>query len=113
MTMIKLDDVAKLLKVHPRTVLRGVANKVNTYWAEDHNPEVGLGKVAKAFGTDLKALIKALKDRDEFLTPAQAANFLDVPISTFRHRKYKAEIRRGNVVRYSRSDVINEHLRKH
>ena len=115
-TDIELDDIAEILQIHPRTVLRYIHDDVNIYWAEGHNPVVNLDDVANGFGEDplffVPTVHAARKGRDKILKPSEAAAFIKVPLRTFRHRRYPALIRCGNIVRYSRYDVVNHNIEK-
>lgn len=112
MTTVTLDQVAEAVDVHPRTILRYVMNDRNTYWAEDHNPEFPLERVAKALGCRADIMKHVLRGSDEFMKPDDAAEELGLPPRTFRHRGYTPAFRAGRVVRYSRSKLINEHFAK-
>ncbi len=110
MTTMTLDRVAKLLKIHPRTVLRAMEGDKNAYWADGHNPVLNIENVAATFDFDPIYLTRADKRRDDFLTPREAAQIVGVPERTFRYRRYEPVIRRTHTVRYSRMKVVNEHL---
>lgn len=111
----KLNKVAAVLKVHPRTVLRAITGDVNAYWAEGHNPDVDLEEVCIAFDMDTKVLRRCLRNSDTLLTPQEAASkILKIPLRTFRHRKYPKAGSRGQIfVRYSQHEILNYHLKYH
>ena len=117
-TKTDLDTLAGVLKVHPRTVIRAVEGKVNSYWAPGHNPEVELADVALAYGVELDVIVRTMKGQDELFKPTEAVDHISalenrtVPMSTFRYRKYPAAIRTTGVVRYSKLDISNYHLDK-
>lgn len=50
---IKLNDAAKLLQVHPRTVLRYISDEENPYWAANYNPSLMVASVGYSFGCRL------------------------------------------------------------
>ena len=111
---IELDEVAKILSVHARTVLRYINDDVNVYWAPGHNPTVSLDDVAEGFG-EMSAIFTPIIDRvrrgkDAIMKPADIAGYLEVPLRTFRHRKYPPLIHCGSIVRYSRFDTVNYHI---
>lgn len=113
---MSLDIIAGVLKVHPRTVLRAIAGEVNTYWAPGYDPDVALADVALAYGVEISRLDDVIRDRDEFLTVGGATRQIskiegrDVPVRTFRYRKYPALIRTPGVVRYSTRDIGDHHV---
>jgi len=110
---LKLDDLARALSVHPRTVLRHVKNNVGAYWAKGYNPDVSVDDLVVNMGANIPALLRALDGTDELLNPKQAAEYLQVPLRTFSFRKYEAAVRIGKTVRYSSIDIANEHIDKY
>lgn len=114
---IALDDLADILKMHPRTIMRKLpGNDVNAYWAKGYNPSISISDLAEGFGEDpvffVPVINSARRKKDEIMDPKTMAKFLDVPLRTFRHRKYSALIRQGNIVRYSRFDTTNYNIEK-
>jgi len=115
MTKILLNELADVLKVHPRTVLRALSGKENTYWASDHNPSIEVVDVALAYDIELDVLQRVLKGRDHLLTSPEAAAHIsfiqdkNVPLRTFRYRKYPTAIRTTGVVRYSKLAIGEYH----
>lgn len=110
MTHADLDDIAHVLKVHPRTVLRALTGNPNEYWYDGHNPRLEIYKVARAFKCKAVSIVQALEGREEFLKPEEAAAALDLLPRTFRYRGYTPTIRVGRVVRYARSKLITENF---
>jgi hypothetical protein len=110
--MAELNRMADALRVHPRTILRALAGKVNTYWAPGHNPNISVEEVAKTMGMPPAALKDALNGNDMFLTPEEAAEELGIPLRTFRYRRYPAQVRKGTAVRYS-LNLLTEYQKKH
>lgn len=105
-----LNKAAACFNVHPRTILRALSDKVNVYWNDDFNPNIDITVLANSYSMNEKVLLRVLAGRDVLLKPDQAAKELKVPPRTFRWRKYHAAARKGGIVRYSRSQIINEHL---
>lgn len=107
--MKTLNEIAGVLQIHPRTVLRHMTNDPNIYWTEDFNPSIKVSAVAESFQCDAVHITRALNDRDAIFTPKEAAKFLDLLPRTFRNHDYTPIIRQGHVVRYSRVALANEH----
>lgn len=107
---LPLNEVAEMLKVHPRTVLRAIYNKENVYWAEGYNPEVSLETVAMAYCGDVNVLRNVKRERDAIYTPVEAAAYLKITLRLFRYRTYPKTFKRGNIVRYSRQELLDYHL---
>jgi len=110
---LELNEVSFVMRVHPRTILRALEDDINAYWAEGHNPMVKIEKLLKPFDMDYAVFHKVLKQRDELLKPKEASKYLNLAHRTFVYRKYKAAIRRGGIVRFSKSEIINENLDKY
>lgn len=109
---IPLIRAAKVFKVHPRTILRAIAGQHNTYWSEDiNNDKVSIYDIADAYGTTAQTLRAVIENRDELLTPAEAAKKLRIAPRTFRDRliagRYK-KISSGGITRYLRSKIIED-----
>ena len=112
MEKVKLNTAADRFEVHPRTILRALSDQVNVYWNTDFNPHIDVNLLASAYSMDARILVRVFQGRDSLLKPTEASRQLKVPPRTFRWRRYKAAARKGGIVRYSRSQVINEHLLK-
>lgn len=110
---LELDQVSNVMGVHPRTILRALENDINAYWAEGYNPMIKLEKLLKPFNMDYNTFHRVYKQQDEFLKPKEASKYLNIAHRTFVYRKYKAAIRRGGIVRFSKYEIINENLDKH
>lgn len=110
MKTVNLDEAAKSFQVHPRTILRALSDETNIYWSEGFDPPIYVTALANAYSMKEKVLIRVLESRDTLLKPSQAAKELHTPARTFRWRKYNAAARKGGIVRYSRAQIINEHL---
>jgi len=110
---MKLNEFAKVLTVHPRTVLRAMTGEENPYWTPDFDPSFAMNDFYEAYSIDAKVFRRVwLSGTDILLKPVDAAIFLKLPARTFRYQKYHAAIRIGGVVRYSRKSLINEKLRR-
>lgn len=109
---MKLNHAAKLLGVHPRTVLRAVEGRENVYWAEGFDPDIDPRDVCKAFKMSEARFEQVLLGRDELFKVQGASSLLGCLDRTFRARRYKPTLRKGNIVRYSRVELVEEHLRR-
>jgi len=104
---IALSDVALILSVHPRTVVRAF---------KEHGMEVGydsvvqVDDVGKVFDFDPEYLRRVVSHQDTLLKPADAAAELSLALRTFRYRDYPVLISKNRVVRYSRNDIVKSHL---
>lgn len=112
METVLLNTAAKKFEVHPRTILRALSDSVNVYWNDDFNPKIEVTSLAYAYSMNRTVLVRVLCGKDTLLKPIAAAAEIKVPARTFRWRRYHAAARHGGIVRYSRSQVINEHLLK-
>lgn len=109
-TTLTLNNAAVHFRVHPRTIVRALSDKINVFWNEDFNPLISVTALANAYSMNEKLLIRVLDNRDILLKPAEAAKEIKTPPRTFRWRGYKVAARKGGIVRYSRAQVINEEL---
>jgi len=107
---LELDELSDIMGVHPRTILRAIEDDTNAYWAEGHNPHVKVDKVLKAFDMEYDIFHRAYKGKDRYFKPTEASKYLNLPHRTFVYRKYKAAIRKGGIVRFSRQSIINENV---
>jgi hypothetical protein len=111
---LMLVDVAEVLGVHPRTVLRYASGDGNAYWAPGYNLEVDIIQIAKGFKSEpehfIKVVGRTMRGKDSILPPTEMAGMIGVPLRTFRYRKYPALIHTGQIVRFSQYDTINHHL---
>jgi hypothetical protein len=105
---LKLDEAAKVIGCHPRTVLRAMTGEPNPYWAEGHNPELSVETLAEAFDCGLAVMKRCVDGRDEFLRPERACELLKVIPRTFRYRRYVPAIRKNRTVRYSELQIKKE-----
>ncbi len=112
MKSVRLNTAAHRFEVHPRTILRALSNEVNVFWSEGFDPLLDVNMLADAYSMNYKVLMRIFHNTDTLLKPVAAAHELKVPPRTFRWRGYRAAARHGGIVRYSRSQIINEHLLK-
>lgn len=103
-----LNELAEVLKCHPRTILRAITRKKNPYWVEGYDPN--FWETHLAF-LDISSIRQILNGKDEFLKPAEAAKYLNIHPRTFRYRKYIPTIRFGKIVRYSKN-YLKQFLKK-
>jgi hypothetical protein len=111
MTTITLNEAANKIQAHPRTILRAISGEPNPYWTDDHNPDISIVELAKAYECNIGIMQRVIDGRDMFLTPSQAASMLKIPDRTFRYRKYRS-IRHGGIVRYSRAVLLQRNYKK-
>ncbi len=114
--MHTLAEMAKVLKVHPRTILRRLyPDDPNPYWAPGFEDRVNCSQIeiVTAFGIPQKTLTRLIQGADILFNQGDAAEYLNVPIRTFRYRKYPAAIDQPGVVRYSRKQIANYNIYHH
>ena len=104
---IALSDVAAILSVHPRTVVRAY-NKAGIDAGYDSVLEVD--EVGKVFNFDPVYIQRVVSRQDSLLKPEDAAAELSLALRTFRYRDYPVLVRKDRVVRYSRNDIIKFHF---
>ncbi len=110
MQTIRLNRAAERFKAHPRTILRALSDEVNVFWNEEFNPLIEVTMLANSYSMNETVLIRVLRGKDDLLKPGEAASKLKVPARTFRWRKYHAAARKGGIVRYAYSQLVNEHM---
>jgi len=114
---ITLEAASKAFRVHPRTIVRAIANEHNTYWSEDINHKMyKVLDIAKAYTVTPAILGRILDNRDVLLTPEEAAELLKVAPRTFRRHMEKgyylnARVKHGKIVRYIKSKMIEHAIR--
>ncbi len=113
---ITLEAASKTFRVHPRTIVRALANEHNTYWSEDINHDMyKVTDIAKAYDITPAILGRVLENRDALLTPEEAAEMLKIRPRTFRRHMEKgyyknARVKHGKIVRYIRSKIIEHSI---
>lgn len=107
---ISVEAASKLFKVHPRTIIRAVENDVHAAFNEARTYTIK--KVAETFGLKEADVIRLIKGNDELLKPEEAAGVVDTKPRTFRYREYAAHVRHGRVVRYLKTKLVNEHVKR-
>ncbi len=111
---VTLERVADAFSVHPRTILRAVEGKHNTYWYEDSNEEVWpIETIADAYKMETYALVAVIEGRDKLIRADEAAKEMSMAARTFRKRLNRSgvpsrwgRIKHGNIVRYLQSKII-------
>ncbi len=109
-----LNEVATIFDVHPRTILRAMTGRHNTFWSDDEDwneQRIHLETIAQAYGTTVKVLNIILDGRDELLTPQDAARVLGIAPRTFRERKTAGrytKIGAGGIARYLHSKIVTD-----
>lgn len=109
---ITLEAAAKLFQVHPRTIVRALTGKHNTYWTEDIDEDLfSVTDIADAYAMNPKALLRVIDGRDELIKPDEAAVLLNIKPRTFRDRvkagRYE-KVANGGIVRYLRSKIVED-----
>ena len=95
---IQLNEMAKVLRCHPRTILRHIKKEPNPYWVPDYDTEIS----TKIFCDDAE-LKSVLAGKDELLKPEESAKYLNINLRTFTYHRYEPTIRFGKIVRYSKN----------
>lgn len=108
---ITLNHAAKVLGVHPRTVLRALSNEPNPYWVEGHDPVISLVDLVAAYDCPARIMAAVIRGDDALLNTQEAAEYLDLKPRTFKWRRYTPTIRHRGVVRFARSKLIHEHIK--
>lgn len=104
---IALSDVAAILSVHPRTVVRAYQK---AGLPAGYDSVLTVEDVGKVFDFDPIYLQRVVSHQDTLLKAEDAAGELSLALRTFRYRDYPVLIRKERVVRYSRNDIVKFHL---
>ena len=106
-TKAYLEDIAEVIDVHPRTILRTITANPTEYWAPSHNPRIHLTEVSKTFQTPTKSLVELLQGKDRVIRPAEAAELLGVSVRTIRNKsdEYRPLIIGAGFLRFSYNEV--------
>lgn len=110
---MKLNDIAEIFRVHPRTILRHIKHDDKAYWVKGYNPDIYTSILIETMSVEPHVLVRIINGTDELLTPTEASKFLQIAHRTFSFRKYGAAIRAAKTVRYSSIDIANEHIDKY
>ncbi len=110
---ITLEAAAKIFRVHPRTIVRALTGKHNTYWSEDINHDMyDIAGIAATYGITVADILRIIEGREALLKPAEAALVLKMRPRTFRgyvtNNAIKGRVSSGGVVRYLQSKVITQ-----
>lgn len=97
---------AKLLRVHPRTVVRALRADVTAH--QDPEDYITSSDLALAFDSFPEVFEKDPKDeKHRLLKPKEAAAYIQVPDRTFRYWQMKNQItpvvRSGKTIRYTQA----------
>lgn len=109
---VKLERVADVFSVHPRTIMRALEGDHNTYWTEDINEDLySIADIATVYGMTTPALVAVIEGRDELLRADEAAKELGMAARTFRkHLDSQASkwgrAKHGGITRYLQSRII-------
>lgn len=104
---VTLNEAAKAIKVHPRTVLRAISKDKNPYWTSSYDPILSVSVIAKGFNTNQNCITDALSGRDQLITTNQAAKAYGLTPRGFRYLGLAPDIRNGSVVRYRQSRIAS------
>ena len=112
---VKLERVAEVFSVHPRTILRALEGDHNTYWFEDINEDLyPIMDIALAYGMETYALVAVIEGRDKLLRADEAAKELSMAARTFRKHLNRSGVaekwgraKYGNITRYLQSKIIS------
>lgn len=99
-TLLSLKQVADLLRVHQRTVQRRMREGQN-------RSNFPVYEVADTFRVRADKLVLVLRGSDILMMAKEAAEHLGLTYQTFWQRRYPATIHNGDVIRYSRQDLMN------
>jgi hypothetical protein len=110
---MRLNPLSKILILHPRTVLRILAKKVNVSWNEDDNRQIDIQRIISILNIKNEdSFARVLAGKDFLLTGDTAPEYVEVQPRTFRYRGYTPLFRRPKIVRYSAHDLVNQHVRE-
>jgi len=109
---ILLADAASMLKVHPRTILRGVSDSGNPTYTpgDEHSKYVSAESVRQAYAVPSRVWSRVIHGSDELLTRHEICEEFNINGNLFKKRRYPCHARRGKVLRYSRKNWIEHHL---
>ncbi len=111
---VTLERVAEVFSVHPRTILRALKGKHNTYWFEDINEDLySIEDIAKVYGMTTPHLVAVIEGRDKLLRADEAAEDLGIAARTFRKHLKRGSTpakwgraKCGGITRYLQSKII-------
>jgi len=116
---VTLGEVAKVFRVHPRTILRALRQEHNTYWYEDSDSEEHPVKdIANAYGMRAQSLVAVMEKRDKLLLPDEAAKALGMAARTFRKHLHNGTAAKwgrvgyGGITRYLNSKITEAAIDK-
>src|SRR5882672_8562796 len=99
-SMLHLNQFAKLLKVHPRTILRYITRERNPRWCPSFNPKFTFDQVADAMRVEVERLILMTTGKDRIVTEPEARELVGgIQARTFLKRRYPALIRTNRMTR--------------
>ena len=110
---IQLNVIAKIFRVHPRTILRALTGEHNTYWYDDafvNEQRILIEEIGYAYGTTARVLRAMIEDRDSLLKPDEAAKVVGIAPRTFREHVAAGKFKKigcGGIARYQHSKLIS------
>ncbi len=111
----EISAVAKVLKVHERTVVRILSGANDAPFNKGTAATTTIPKLAKAFNASVKIWAAVLSGTDELITQPEASKILKIPERTMRHRRsreddpdyrFAPDIDGGQTVRFSKKRIV-------
>ena len=108
-----LGEATRILKLHPRTILRAISKESNPYWADGYDCPVDTQDLSKAFKVKPMLMDAVFLDKKPLLRPNEAAELLKMNPRTFRTHHYPAIIKKGNsIVRFSEDHLKSAYTQR-
>jgi len=110
---VPLQQVAKALKIHPRTIMRYVTQSPNPDFDEDSNHEIDIDLLAfmlEVPNDQIEPFRRVMRGRDKAITPTELCAIYQITIRTFRNRTYPRLIDRHKFVRISLNEAGKYHI---
>ena len=110
---VRLDHIAIIFRVHPRTILRALTGEHNTYWYDDDNvnqQRILIEEIGYAYNTTARVLRAMIENRDSLLKPDEAAGEIGIAPRTFREHVAAGKFKKigcGGIARYQKSKIIS------
>lgn len=107
---IKIGQLAEILRVHPRTILRATTGESNPSYHEGETEEMMIDEdeVCEKLQIPPKVWKRMKAGKDSFLKRKEVINLHGIATSTFKRRQYPIAAHFQRSCRYSEVDV-NRH----